>query len=307
MDNNLEQPIPQSQLNQPIIQQSSIQQAINKQPSSGSKWKLILFILILLIVVFGEVTYYLVIKQNQQVGLGTSDKQNQIAAQSQQKQITPTLVLPTSTPIPPTPTPVPPTNTPTPALCNVDFSESPSMAAFADIAVKLCDNNYLKIKQKLGDNRPQSKILLVLKRTQTNPGETSDHTINLSSDWFTKNPSDLGAIIHEMAHVFQGYPGGSPFWLQEGIADYIRYWDGYKNSWSYAHCGPGSESYTSGYWCSAAFLQYIERVYDKNIIAELNNVLRESGYSDSLFNKYTGKDLPSLWTECKNSDCVGGS
>lgn len=73
---------------QPPAQQNPMpQQPISKIPSSGSKWKLILLIVILLVIV-GSGTYY----------LGT--RQNKLIVQNRQKQI-----IPTTTQSSPTPTP----------------------------------------------------------------------------------------------------------------------------------------------------------------------------------------------------------
>ncbi len=189
--------------------------------------------------------------------------------------------------------------------CRVDYSDFIGMESFARRVAKLCEENYPKIKQTLpGNEKLQPPYQIIFRQKQTNPGETWGSTIYLSSEWFTVHPDDLGAIIHEMAHVVQGYPAGPPFWLVEGMGDYVRYKLGYQNSWSYPHCGAGSESYNSGYWCGAAFLMFIEKNYDKGIIAELNTDSRENKYSDSLFQLYTGKTIESLWQECRQFDCV---
>lgn len=188
--------------------------------------------------------------------------------------------------------------------CRVDYREAPNLGFFATEVAALCEDNYPGIKQKLAGDGLQPPYRMVFKQEQDNPGQTQESVIYLSSDWFTEHPEDLGAIIHEMAHAVQGYPAGQPFWLTEGIADYIRYWLGYQTDWSYPHCGIGSEHYTSGYWCSAAFLIYIEKTYDQNIIAELNSVLRAGSYQDSFFENHTGKALENLWQECQQSDCV---
>jgi hypothetical protein len=187
--------------------------------------------------------------------------------------------------------------------CKVDYTQSPSMKSFANTVANLCAENYPKIEQLL-NNASISKPYRIIIREQSNPGGTSGSIIYLSGEWFTSNPDDLGAVVHEMTHVIQAYPSYI-FWPTEGIADYIRYWAGYQNSWSYPHCGQG-QNYTIGYSCSAAFLRYIERSYDKNIVSELNNKLREGNYSDSLFQIYTGKKLPELWTECLSSECKNG-
>lgn len=204
-------------------------------------------------------------------------------------------------------------SSPTPTIravnvCDVDFIQAPSMENFAKTVEDLCTSDYPKIEQIL-DNSLQKPYKIII-RKQNNPGETAGGIVYLSSDWFVTHPNDLGAVIHEMAHAVQGYIVWQPSWLIEGIANYVHYRIGYQG-WDPAnyppHCGPGSPHYTSGYACSAVFLQYLEKTYDKNIVSKLNRELRTGTYSDSLFQTYTGKNLRDLWQECKKSDCVGGT
>lgn len=193
-------------------------------------------------------------------------------------------------------------------ICKVVYSEAPEIKKFAKSALQLCNQNYPKIKRKLAANQLQAprQVQLIFKKVldEDRPAETLGSTIYLNSQWFITHPNDQGAIIHEMAHVVQNYPKDHPFWLREGIADHIRYWLGYKTSWSYPHCGPGSEHYTSGYQCSAAFLQYVEKAYDKNIVFKINKAMTDNRYNDALFKTYTGRTLEQLWGECQKRDCA---
>ena len=192
------------------------------------------------------------------------------------------------------------------ASCRVDYKEALTLDELSKKIVKLCQDNYQKIEQKLGNDKIKLPFNIRFNSSLTAPANASGSDIALSTSYFTQHPDDMGAIIHEMAHTVQAYPSGEPFWLIEGIADYVRYWMGYQSVTSYAHCPPG-KNYTSGYWCSAAFLEYLEKTYDKDIVTKLDAVLRSGSYNDSLFITYTGKDLPQLWSECKNKDCAGGS
>ncbi|MBN2454369.1 thermonuclease family protein [Candidatus Woesearchaeota archaeon] len=189
--------------------------------------------------------------------------------------------------------------------CDVDYTEAPEMANYSETVLQLCDDNLPDIEEELGSYDTE-RILLVF-REQSSPGERTSSAIYLSKEWFTENPDDLGAIIHEMAHAVQDYPAYDPWWLVEGIADHVRYALGYQNSWSYPHCCAESPHYTSGYWCTAAFLQYVQREYDDAIIKELDYALKEDSYDASLFKAWTGKTIEELWEECKMSDCAGGS
>lgn len=140
------------------------------------------------------------------------------------------------------------------------------------------------------------------------PAATIGNRILLSEEYFKNNTNDLGAIIHELTHVVQSYPNDSPARLREGIADYIRYSRGYQSATSYPHCNsPEYPFYDSGYWCSAAFLGYIDKKYGGKIIEHLNKALRENRYSDTLFATYTKKTIDELWKECLKKECKGGT
>lgn len=201
--------------------------------------------------------------------------------------------------------------------CVVDWSLTPEMKGFALKLPLLCDANYPPIKKKLFDDDfvPPKAIRIVFKNDLCDekgencyPAVTLGSEIRLSAKWFKEHPDDLGAIVHEMAHVAQSYPGSAePGWLREGIADYIRYWRGYRNEWSYAHCGQSSPRYDSGYWCTAAFLQFVEKQYDRQIIPRLNRTMRKNEYHDEFFLLNTTKSIEELWTECLEADCRGGT
>jgi hypothetical protein len=100
-----------------------------------------------------------------------------------------------------------------------------------------------------------------------------------------------------MAHVAQRYAPGAPGHWTEGIADYVRYTLGYTNSWSYPHCAAQFPHYTSGYWCTSAFLMHVEAKYGSKVVLQLNSALRQRGYSDDFFEKATGKKIDDLWAD----------
>lgn len=189
------------------------------------------------------------------------------------------------------------------SVCEVDFKEAPEMLSFARKVAKICEVNCPRIKQKLVNEEIEPPYEIVIKRELEYSGMVQGGTVYLNSQWFKEHPDDLGAVIHEMAHVFQQYPAGSPFWLVEGIADYTRFWLGFESPWSYPHCCPDSEHYSLGYWCAAAFLNYIERAYDPEVVTKLDKALRDRQYSDSLFELYTDKTLDQLWQECQKYEC----
>jgi hypothetical protein len=191
--------------------------------------------------------------------------------------------------------------------CQVNYSEVPEMADFANKAARLVEDVYPKIQNKLDPSYSVSSLILILKREQNYPAMTLGFTIFLSSQWFIQHPDDLGAIVHEVTHVAQLYGPGQPSWLVEGIADYMRFWLGYSNSWSYPHCDANTPHYMNGYSCAGAFLQFVERVYDKDIVHYVHLALRGNKYNDLLFRERTGKIIQVLWQESLSAECAGGS
>ncbi len=192
--------------------------------------------------------------------------------------------------------------------CIVDYSQATDLEQAAERIVRLCQDSYGKIAQKLKHQDVKLPITFILNATQAKslPGVTSGSVINLSAEFFRTQTDPWGVAIHELTHAVQNYPNGGVFWINEGIADYIRYWMGYQAGSSYAHCPPGT-TYASGYWCSAAFLQFVEKNYDQNILPQLDAVLSTGTYADSIFTQETGKDLSSLWNDCLGYDCKNGS
>lgn len=121
---------------------------------------------------------------------------------------------------------------------------------------------------------------------------TSGTTILIDQTWARASQTDLGAIVHEIAHVVQSGIT-APGWLIEGVADQVR---GYiYQDISMPVPGPG-QSYLDGYRTSAYFLEWMERDYGP-MLHDLNVVAHSGGYSDSFFVDWTGKNLDQLWSE----------
>ena len=139
------------------------------------------------------------------------------------------------------------------------------------------------------------------------------------ADKFQEDPSYFeDVLVHEMAHVAQKYyrpiigkwlvydMEPPKAWL-EGIADYVSFKLGYTNSWHCPECTSAYPHYRDGYSCGGAFLLFVERQYDPQIVPILNTLLRRGGYSDKFFSERTGKDLASLWTEFQQTPAFTAS
>lgn len=125
----------------------------------------------------------------------------------------------------------------------------------------------------------------------------------------------VGALVHEAVHVVQQYglarrnnPDAtrSPGWLVEGMADYVRWFKYEPQShgadivWmrKLRHFSP---RYDASYRVSANFLNWLTENYDKNIVTQLNEAMREGRYSDDLWEKYTGKTVQELGATWKTN------
>gem|GEM_PF-137982 len=200
---------------------------------------------------------------------------------------------------------------------SIDTSEAPEMQDWADrkLAPTLAAW-YPKIADELASDgfTPPRKFSVKLA-----PGEgvaaTSGARITGNAIWLGRETNSggqaLGAMVHEMVHVIQDYGWGrdhnpkatdTPGWLTEGIADYIRWFQfepekhGADQEWirKQRHF---EYKYDAGYRSTANFLNWVSETYDKNIVKELNAVLREGKYDDSIWKERTGKTKAELGAE----------
>jgi hypothetical protein len=110
----------------------------------------------------------------------------------------------------------------------IDVSDFPEGKAWAEAAKALVEEWYPLVTAMLAteDFRPPQEIKLIIKREIGPPAFASGGAITINGQWITRNPHDLGMVIHELVHVVQAYPRNrhNTGWLVEGIADYIRWW-----------------------------------------------------------------------------------
>lgn len=136
------------------------------------------------------------------------------------------------------------------------------------------------------------------------PAYTTGDSISLDRKWFSANRDSegMGCAIHELMHVVQSYPGGGrsiPWWLTEGIADYVRWY-------VFEPEKKGCETdlsrmdvrYDGGYRQTANFLDYVERKHP-GTVRSLNAVGRLGRYSPGVWRRITGRELWSLGGEWK--------
>ncbi|MGE5609035.1 MAG: basic secretory protein-like protein [Bacillota bacterium] len=184
----------------------------------------------------------------------------------------------------------------------VDTSETPELEQLGKTVQRVADKWYPLIVDRLkqdGFTAPR-QVNIIFKREMKDPAATGGSNIFCAAWHFKDHPDDLGAIVHELAHVAQSYPQYDPVWLVEGIADYVRFWI-YEPIEKRPRFDPKTIDYRKGYQCVGGFLAWLEEHYDRDIVTKLNKACRDTRYSDPLFKDYTGKSLDELWNEFKAS------
>jgi hypothetical protein len=183
----------------------------------------------------------------------------------------------------------------------LDCKDAPELVPWLERAARACERAYPMINEELRGpgHKPATVIHMSLKSDYQGVAEASGNRIKGAVRWFKRHPDDVGALIHETAHVVQAYRGGRPpGWLVEGVADYVRFF-----RYEPGKVGPidrNRAKATGGYRETAAFLDYLTRTYDKEIVLKLNRAMRERTYREDLFKEYTGKDLKQLDEEWRS-------
>jgi hypothetical protein len=184
----------------------------------------------------------------------------------------------------------------------VDVSDAPETAKWAAAAKRLCEIWHPIVFDRLyPGRRPPTRTIKIIFKGPSMKGlaytTAQNSTITISADWIKKHPDDFGMVIHELTHVVQNYPAhkvDNPFWVQEGMADYCRYYEYEPEkpvpiNWQL--------TYKDGYAIASAFLDWIQRNKAPNIIEQLNTRLQVGEYTHGLFDDYAHEPLKQLWND----------
>jgi hypothetical protein len=189
----------------------------------------------------------------------------------------------------------------------VDTSMAPDMAEWGMQARDLCKTWYpslLKLLPSKGFQPPLTTRIKFVEKINGGVGVTVDTDIQISAAHVRTRPDAFGVVIHELAHVAQGYAaalaenGGPrpPTWLMEGIADYIRFYH-YEANGPPHRIDPKTASYTDSYQTTAMFFFWIEQTHARDFVKKLNADIRLGKYNEGLFKHYTGQNLDQLWQQ----------
>ncbi len=180
----------------------------------------------------------------------------------------------------------------------VDTTAVPEMAAYGKRVKKVAEQWYPKIINMLpGDGFEAPRRVTIVFKEMEGVAYTQNDQITCSAKWFKERPEDVGAVVHELAHVVQHYTTvPRPGWLVEGIADYVR-WFVYEPETARPHPKAGKAHYDGSYRTSAAFLDWAQRTYDPQLIVKLNTACRSGIYTNEVWKTATGKSMEELGKE----------
>jgi hypothetical protein len=180
----------------------------------------------------------------------------------------------------------------------------PGIAEFLAVSMNVVREWYPIIDKYLESEGHIPAGDITLRAQSTGPiGWASGTTIGFNINWIrpgARGERDWGMVVHEVVHFIQGYRRGAgtgvPFWIMEGIADYVRH-ALFEPEVEMRPVNPDEASYTQAYQISAGFLMWIADTYNLGIVPKLNVHGRERTYSDDVFVEYTGKSIGELWAE----------
>ncbi len=130
--------------------------------------------------------------------------------------------------------------------------------------------------------------------------EAGGGRVRISPHWLKDHPADFDLVTHEVMHLVQSYPGqAGPWWVTEGIADYVRYVYGCDNArggWFLPGYSP-DQNYNNGYRVTARFFLWIENKVSPGFVKRLDHAMRTGNFSDGIWKKLTGRNINELWKQ----------
>lgn len=184
------------------------------------------------------------------------------------------------------------------AAAVVDTNDAPDLKDWGGKAGTLCVEWFPKIAALLpseGFTAPK-EVTLFFDAKMAGVANASGNKITIAASWVRAHPDDLGMVVHELTHVVQSYPPGSPGWLVEGIADYIRLVH-FEPQAPRPQIDATRASYKDAYKTTAMFLEWVEKNHAQDFVRKMNAELRHGRYDDALWSKWTGKSIDELWKQ----------
>lgn len=181
----------------------------------------------------------------------------------------------------------------------VDDAQSSLTPEYKKRLIEAYFQQYPKLIARYNSESPKA-VTFFIDPSYTGIAEAYGSRVRFNPAWFLKNPEDLDVVTHETMHLVQGYGyNGVPFWVTEGIADYVRATEGFNNEkagWSMPDLTP-THKYENAYRITARFFVWITQHYDKDFVKKLDDVARKQTYSNTTWKVLTGKTVDELWQE----------
>lgn len=196
---------------------------------------------------------------------------------------------------------------------DIDYTQTPELKDWVDKELRpALETWYPIIVADLPSEgyTPPKHFTVTIEAPGSGVAYTAGTRVVVSATWIksqnARGPQNeaVGSVIHEEVHVVQQYgrargPNRTPGWLTEGIADYIRWWK-FEPASARTPVNPVKRngqpaSYTDSYRTTAAFLEFVAKNYDHEIVVKLNAAARDGAYTPDLWKLYTGKTADELW------------
>ena len=144
--------------------------------------------------------------------------------------------------------------------------------------IKWVCNNYLKrVSELLREGEVFHAGFTFAYNDSNNLARTYGDVVELNLYYYRSAAFEDGVIVHELAHVVQGYLGEQPLWMVEGVADYARLNLRPQDSprLSRANCSYGVHFSETSYGCIADFFARAEGASTcKDFVVKLHKCLK---------------------------------
>lgn len=163
------------------------------------------------------------------------------------------------------------------------------------------------VLMKTYNTKAAKEITFEIDTAYNGVAEASGTHVRYNPKWFHTNPGDIDVVTHEIMHIVQNYPGDAgPWWITEGIADYVRYVYGVDNAGGGWALPPyiNGQHYSNGYRVTARFLVWMEKQVKPGIVKTLDRAMRTATYTDAIWQQETGKNIDQLWTSYTENPIV---
>ncbi|QHS59607.1 secretory protein [Chitinophaga agri] len=150
------------------------------------------------------------------------------------------------------------------------------------------------------NRKTAKKVAFIIDPAYDGVAATSGDVVTFNPAWFRSHPGDIDVVTHEAMHIVQAYPAhAGPWWITEGIADYVRYTMGVDNAGANWSLTPFNEKqhYTNSYRITARFFAWLVKHKNRDIVGKLDSAMRSKKYTDEIWKALTGSTLDDLWKE----------